>query len=77
MHIVCFIYIVSHLFYSYFQGLVPSFPSGSSVTVLSSVATTCIPFNMFLAASMCHNSTPGQVCAYYGPLGLCFCDARL
>ena len=32
------------------EGLVPSIPSGSSVTVLSMVATTCIPFNMFLAS---------------------------
>lgn len=37
------------------EGLVPSIPSGSSVTVLSMVATTCIPFNMFLAASMVQN----------------------
>lgn len=38
-------------------GLIPSIPVGSSVTVLSMVATTCIPFNIFLAASMCETCT--------------------
>ena len=34
------------------NGLLPNIPAGGSVTVLSMMATTCIPFNMFLAASM-------------------------
>lgn len=38
----------------FLQGLViPRIPAGSSVTVLSLVSTTAVPFNVFLAASMC------------------------
>lgn len=33
--------------------VVPRIPAGSSVTVLSLVSTTAVPFNVFLAASMC------------------------
>eukprot|EP00035_Acanthoeca_spectabilis_P010238 m.181345 g.181345 ORF g.181345 m.181345 type:complete len:540 (+) comp14963_c0_seq2:2063-3682(+) len=42
-------------------GLLPNFPSGSSITVLSLMATTCIPFNVFLAASLCGDTTPGEM----------------
>jgi manganese transport protein len=49
-------------------GLLPGIPGGSSRTVLSMVSTTCIPFNMFLAASMSEGSdlaqtTRGVACA--------------
>jgi Mn2+/Fe2+ NRAMP family transporter len=37
-------------------GFVPSIPSGSADTVLSMMATTAIPFNVFLAASMTEGS---------------------
>ena len=40
---------------------IPSTPAGGSVTVLSMIATTCIPFNMFLAASMSETATMGQM----------------
>jgi manganese transport protein len=33
--------------------VVPRIPAGSSITVLSLVSTTAVPFNVFLAASMC------------------------
>lgn len=41
---------------------VPNIPEGASVTVLSMIATTAIPFNTFLAASMTEMAaTPGQM----------------
>jgi manganese transport protein len=42
-------------------GLIPNFPSGSSITVLSLVATTCLPFNVFLAASLCGDASGGEM----------------
>lgn len=43
------------------RGLLPNVPGGASVTVLSMMGTTCIPFNTFLAASMTRGVTLGQM----------------
>lgn len=43
------------------NGLLPNIPAGGSVTVLSMMATTCIPFNMFLAASMVGDGSEAQM----------------
>ena len=43
------------------KGLLPNIPTGGSVTVLSMMATTCIPFNMFLAASMVGDGSEAQM----------------
>lgn len=44
------------------MGLIPNIPSGAAVTALSMVATTAIPFNTFLAASMTEMAkSPGQM----------------
>jgi Mn2+/Fe2+ NRAMP family transporter len=45
----------------FFAGFAPSVPSGAGVVVLSLIATTALPFNIFLASSMSDGYTIGRM----------------
>jgi Mn2+/Fe2+ NRAMP family transporter len=45
----------------FFAGFVPSVPTGAGVVVLSLIATTALPFNIFLASSMSDGYTLGTM----------------